>query len=183
MNPYSSVLLVLVSLLVPLVTSAIDSDFNEENNEEVIQDIPNLLTSNATLSKIPGEELRLFCQYNDYNEDIPVIWQYNSVMYSLGKTKLYNQREFRVEITEGMGGGVRLLVPDLTANDSGLYTCKLGAANSKSATFQIHVQHDVNSASKLIPVTMMTFGLALLFSVFYWEKEKSASFFKFNAII
>ena len=166
MNPYSlTSTLILTTFLVPLVSSSIDDDFNQR--EEVIQDIPNLLTSNASLSKSPGEDLKLFCQYNDYNEDIPVLWQYNSVQYSLGVTKLYNQREFHVEITQGLGGGVRLIVPNLSINDSGLYTCKLGAANSKSATFQIHVQDDVNSASVICSSFKFIPLFALIFSVFY----------------
>ena len=170
MNPYSlTSTLILTTFLVPLVSSSIDDDFNQ--HEEVIQDIPNLLTSNASLSKSPGEDLKLFCQYNDYNEDIPVLWQYNSVQYSLGVTKLYNQREFHVEITQGLGGGVRLIVPNLSINDSGLYTCKLGAANSKSATFQIHVQDDVNSASVICSSFKFIPLFALIFSVFYWEKK------------
>lgn len=170
MNPYSlTSTLILTTFLVPLVSSSIDDDFNQ--HEEVIQDIPNLLTSNASLSKSPGEDLKLFCQYNDYNEDIPVLWQYNSVQYSLGVTKLYNQREFHVEITQGLGGGVRLIVPNLSINDSGLYTCKLGAANSKSATFQIHVQDDVNSASVICSSFKFIPLFALIFSVFYWEKN------------
>ena len=165
MNPFSLTTLILTTFLVQLVSSSIDDDFNQ--HEEVIQDIPNLLTSNASLSKSPGEDLQLFCQYNDYNEDIPVLWQYNSVQYSLGLTKLYNQREFQVEITQGLGGGVRLIVPNLSINDSGLYTCKLGAANSKSATFQIQVQDDVNSAYVICPSFKFIPLLALLFSVFY----------------
>ena len=156
-----SLTIVMLTLLVPLVTSTIDDNFEE--NEEVIQDIPNLLTSNQTLNKSPGEDLSLFCQYNSYRADIPVLWHFNSKMYSAGETKLYNQREFSVKITQGQGEGVRLVVPNLTQNDSGLYTCKLGAQHSKSATFNVQVS-SASSSVILNVIPMITF--CALFAVF-----------------
>ena len=154
-----SLTIVMLTLLVPLVTSTIDDNFEE--NEEVIQDIPNLLTSNQTVNKLPGEDLSLFCQYNSYTAKIPVMWHFNSKMYIAGETKLSFDREFSVKITEGQGEGVRLVVPNLNVNDSGLYTCKLAAEPPQAATFNVQV----SSASVILNVIPMI-TICALFAVF-----------------
>merc|ERR1719219_1177219 len=159
------------------------TDYDDDNENTIIEDIPNLLTSNSTIQIKENETLELYCQFNsELTDQIIVIWQFasqnvgsqsaqNPKTYSLGFHKIYNKRDFMVESLSEGKSGVKLIIPDVKISDSGDYRCSLNTPGGEMAVQKVIVQNPSASAialnsspalkSLFVPLLMITSALMI----------------------
>ena len=145
------ILLFLVSRTCPVIQGSSESTREDDNENAIIDDIPNLLTSNSTREIQQNENLELYCQFNsDIPDQMMVIWTFtetgvkNSKHYSFGESKVYRKRDFSVENLSDGKSGMKLIVPNVSVSDSGDYKCSLNNPNGEIAVQNVNV---VNSSA------------------------------------
>ena len=74
------ILLFLVSRTCPVIQGSSESTREDDNENAIIDDIPNLLTSNSTREIQQNENLELYCQFNSDILDFNHVTMANSSM-------------------------------------------------------------------------------------------------------
>ena len=141
-------LFLLVSRTCTVIQGSAETDY-DDNENAIIEDIPNLLTSNSTKEIKENEMLELYCQFNsELTPHINVIWQFkssdstqNAKMYSVGFTRFYTKRNFTIESLSEGKNGVKLIIPNMKIEDSGDYQCSLSTPEAKMAIQKVIVQN------------------------------------------
>ena len=158
------------------------TDYEDDNENTIIEDIPNLLTSNSTLEIKENEKLELYCQFNsEISPHLDVMWRFknsdstqNAKIYSIGFAKIYNKRNFTVESLSEGKSGMKLIIPDVKREDEGDYQCSLNQPGAEIAVQKVHVCNRIpckpspiplnsNSALKtlFLPLLMITSALTI----------------------
>ena len=163
------VILTFLKILWTVKAESGDPDHENEGENTIIRDIPNLITSNRTIEIRPGSDLELVCQFNrELASELMVLWEFQGTsgtkkMYSMGTIKVYNKRKFTLEqLTDGKSG-MKITIPDVSPEDAGIYQCMI---NDKNPQIAIHTVKIVESSkASNVVITAFLFYLCLYFSV------------------
>ena len=135
---------------------------NDINENAIIENIPNLLTSNRTLEIHQDERLELVCQFNgDLNKNLMVLWYFTQrggqeKPYSFGSQKIYNKRNFTVETLAGeKNHGMKLIIPNVSVDDTGDYKCTLNDPRGEIAVQNVKVVNSSAIKTTFIPFLLI----------------------------
>ena len=157
-------LLFLVSRTCPVSTNQeTDPDLIEDNENAIIENIPNLLTSNRTLEIHQDETLELVCQFNnELSGHLMVLWSFtrsggqSNKQYSIGDIKIYNKRNFTVESLSGEKKyGMKLIIPNVSVDDTGDYKCALNNPRAEIAVQNVKVLNSSAIKTTFIPFLLI----------------------------
>ena len=140
------------------------TDYEDDNENTIIEDIPNLLTSNSTLEIMENETLELYCQFNsEISPHLDVMWRFknsdstqNAKIYSIGVAKIYNKRNFTVETLAGeKNHGMKLIIPNVSVDDTGDYKCALNNPRAEIAVQNVKVLNSSAIKTTFIPFLLI----------------------------
>jgi hypothetical protein len=121
-------------------------------DEEIIQDIPNFVSSNTTIIVQPGDTVELVCQVNKMNPLVPILWEFESnsnwKILAIDQSKVYSSRNFTIERLQGNLEGLKLILPNIQSKtDGGIYQCVLASnvQGDDAVFYKLIIQEDTNN--------------------------------------
>ncbi len=162
---------VLLTLL--LFSSGISAQAEDNEDESpATGDIPELISTNSSLTLNYGDSLELVCQVNQMNQDYQLMFRRltdlaaSPQILAVDSMKITRSVNFTIEPLTGGLEGMRLIIHDLKAKDSGLYTCSVTGTN-KIVAYEVKVSTSNRGRNQNAASTVLLIYIAVVIPLIF----------------